>query len=75
MTESGEPPSAGGREFLLFLITVLVGGMLFLAFSFLTFGLPLVVLALAAGIWIYVGIMRLLDRLLERATSRRRARH
>lgn len=72
MPENDERPPAPGPDAALLLVMVFVGGLLFLAFSFLTFGLPLIVLSLAAGIWAYVGVMRILDRLLVRTGSRRK---
>ena len=74
MAESEPPSSRGGKEFVLVLITGLAAGVLFLALSFVTFGLPLVVLAVAGCLWMYVGIMRLIDHLLLKAAARRQAR-
>jgi hypothetical protein len=62
LSDEEEPPGGGVPEALLLLVMVLAGGVLFLAFSFLTFGLPLVALALGAVIWIYVGVMKTIDR-------------
>jgi hypothetical protein len=71
MAESDERPNPPGPDAVLLLVMFVVGGLLFLAFSFLTFGLPLIVAALAAAIWAYVGLMRILDRLIVRTGSRR----
>ncbi len=52
---------AGKEATALALLVIVVGALLFAAFSFITFGVPLVVVA-AGLIWIYVGIMRWVDR-------------
>ena len=64
MTPSDEPPKAlGAREATaLTLLVIVVGALLFAAFSFITLGLPLIVVAVGGLVWIYVGIMRWLDR-------------
>ena len=64
MTPSTDPPKemAGKEATALALLVIVVGGLLFAAFSFITFGVPLVVVAVAGLIWIYVGIMRWVDR-------------
>ena len=72
MSENDERPGAQGPDATLILVMASVGGVLFLLFSFLTFGLPLMVVAGAAAIWAYVGVMRILDRLLVRPASRRK---
>lgn len=64
MTPSTDPPKemAGKEAAALALLVIVVGALLFAAFSFITFGVPLVVVAVAGLIWIYVGIMRWVDR-------------
>jgi hypothetical protein len=75
MTEGGPPPPVRpGHEAALLAVAALVAAVLFLLFSFLTFGLPLVVVALAAVIWTYVGIMRFIEALLARWAAWRQHR-
>lgn len=64
MTPGNDPPKAmaGKEATALALFVIVIGALLFAAFSFLTFGVPLLVVAVAGLIWIYVGIMRWLDR-------------
>lgn len=60
-----DPPqrTLNGKETAaLALVVIVVGALAFAAFSFITFGVPLLVVAVAGVIWIYVGIMRWLDR-------------
>ena len=64
MTPGDEPPKsiAGKEATALALLVIVVGALLFAAFSFITLGLPLIVVAIGGLIWIYVGVMRWLDR-------------
>lgn len=68
MTPSTDPPKeiAGKEATALALLVIVVGALLFAGFSFITFGVPLVVVAVAGIIWIYVGIMRWIDRAFTR---------
>jgi len=72
MSENDQRPGAQGPDAALLLVMASVGGVIFLLFSFLTFGLPLLVVTGAAAIWAYVGVMRILDRLLVRPRSRKK---
>jgi hypothetical protein len=64
MTQGNDPPKTlTPRETTaLALLVIVVGALAFAAFSFLTFGVPLLVVAVGGLIWIYVGIMRWVDR-------------
>ena len=71
MTPSTDPPKemAGKEATALALMVIVVGALLFAAFSFITFGVPLLVVAVAGLIWIYVGIMRWIDRAFAKRTE------
>jgi len=57
------PRTMTGKETAaLAMVVIVVGALAFAAFSFITFGVPLLVVAVAGVIWIYVGIMKWLDR-------------
>ncbi len=72
MSESDAPKELAAKETLaLTWLVIVVGGLLFAAFSFITFGVPLLVLALAGIIWIYVGIMKWVDRTLTKRSASR----
>jgi hypothetical protein len=64
MTSGDDGPRAmsGKEATALGMLVVVIGALAFAAFSFITFGLPVLVVAVAGLIWIYVGIMRWLDR-------------
>ena len=64
MTPDNDPPKAlaGKEAAALAFFVIVIGALLFAAFSFITFGVPLLVLAVGGLIWIYVGIMRWVDR-------------
>jgi hypothetical protein len=64
MSPGTEPPKemAGKEAAALAALVIVVGALAFAAFSFITFGVPLLVVAVGGLIWIYVGIMRWLDR-------------
>ncbi len=72
MSESDAPKELAAKETLaLTLLVIVVGGILFAAFSFITFGVPLLVVAIAGIIWMYVGIMKWVDRAVTRRTASR----
>jgi hypothetical protein len=72
MSENDEPRAIAGKDAAaLLLLALVVGGLLFAAFSFITFGVPLLVVAIAGLIWIYVGIMRWIDRRLINRVAHR----
>ena len=74
MSESDAPKELAAKETLaLTLLVIVVGGLLFAAFSFITFGVPLLVVAIAGIIWMYVGIMKWVDRAITRRTATRPA--
>lgn len=74
MSESDAPKELAFKETLaLTLLVIVVGGLLFAAFSFITFGVPLLVVAIAGIIWMYVGIMKWVDRAVTRRTASRPA--
>jgi hypothetical protein len=57
------PKELGSRETAgLVVLALVIGALLFAAFSFITLGVPLMVVAVGGLIWIYVGIMRWIDR-------------
>lgn len=66
-----EPRPVAGKELALALVMLLAGGAIFALFSFMTFGVPLMVLAVAALIWMYVGIMRWIDSALTKRLAPR----
>jgi hypothetical protein len=71
MPPSDAPKEMAGKETAaLILLVAVVGGLLFAAFSFVTLGVPLLVVAVAGLIWIYVGIMRWVDRAWVRRAGR-----
>ncbi len=72
MSENDAPKElAAGETLALTLLVIVVGGLLFAAFSFVTFGVPLLVVAIAGIIWMYVGIMKWVDRALTKRTASR----
>jgi len=73
MAEAEKPPHVDpSTSLVFFLVTAVVGTLLFVAFSFLTFGLPLLVVAVGAVLWCYVGLMRLIDHVLGRVGDKGR---
>ncbi len=72
MSENDAPKELAAKEaFALSLLVIVVGGLLFAAFSFITFGVPLLVVAIAGILWMYVGIMKWVDRTLTKRTASR----
>ena len=70
MSENENPKELDAKETLaLTLLVIVVGGLLFAAFSFITFGVPLLVVAIAGIIWMYVGIMKWVDRVLTKRSA------
>jgi len=71
MSENDAPKELAAKEALALTLLVIVVGLLFAAFSFITFGVPLLVVAIAGILWMYVGIMKWVDRALTKWTDSR----
>jgi hypothetical protein len=72
MTPGDDPPKTltTKETTALALLVIVLGALAFAAFSFLTFGVPLLVVAVGGLIWIYVGIMRWVDRAFVKRAQR-----
>ena len=71
MSENDAPKELAAKEAFALTLLVIVVGLLFAAFSFITFGVPLLVVAIAGILWMYVGIMKWVDRALTKWTDSR----
>ena len=71
MSEDDAPKELASTQTLaVTLFVVVIGALVFAAFSFITFGLPLMVLAVGGVIWMYVGLMKWVDRALAKRSGR-----